>query len=67
MEVADLIVLIYLLFFLPENLVLNNMPVCENLGCLMRTLLFIGAIIEHGVRKGTLLVLVSISIVVIDE
>ena len=67
MEITDLFVLRdYLLVFI-KYLALRDLPVFKHLECLMSVLLFISALLEHGVGKGTLLVLVSTSLVVLYE
>ena len=58
LEVADLFVLRDFLLVVHEDLVLRNLPVCEHLECLMRALPIIGALIEHGISNGELLILV---------
>ena len=67
LKVADIFVLRYLILVVLEDIVLRDLTVCGHLGCLMRALPGVGAILEHGINDSTLLILVVISLVVFAE
>ena len=67
LEVADLFMLRYYLLVVLEDLLLRDLPVREHIEYLMCALLVVGSLLENGVSNVTLLVLLGIYLVVLDE